>query len=80
MIHAKELTPKIWVEALNYANHIQNRSPHRCVKDMTPFEAWRGNKPEVTHFCVFISRAWAWIPFENRKALYPQSIACIFYG
>jgi hypothetical protein len=39
-----------------------------------------GNKPEVTHFCVFGSHAWAWIPSEKRKALDPQSIACIFVG
>jgi hypothetical protein len=34
----------------------------------------------VTHFCIFGSRAWAWIPFEKRKALDPQSTECIFFG
>jgi hypothetical protein len=37
-------------------------------------------QPEVTHFCVFGSRAWAQIPSEKRKALDPQSTACIFVG
>eukprot|EP00253_Pinus_taeda_P017894 PITA_17894 len=49
--------------------------PHK-----TPFSASSGTKPEVTHFCVFGSRAWARIPFEKRKALDPQSIECIFVG
>jgi transposase InsO family protein len=50
MLHARSLPPKLSVEALNYVNHIQNRSPHRFVKDQTPFEAWSGIKPKVTHF------------------------------
>ena len=80
MLHAKSLPHKLWAEALNCANYIQNSSPHRSVKDQTPFEAWSGTKPEVTHLRVFGSRAWARIPSEKRKALDPQSIECIFVG
>ena len=47
---------------------------------MTPFEAWSSCKPEVTHFRIFGSRAWARIPSEKRKELDPQSTACIFVG
>jgi hypothetical protein len=49
-------------------------------KDKTPYEAWSGLKPEVTHFHIFGSRAWARIPSKKRKALDPQSIECIFVG
>eukprot|EP00253_Pinus_taeda_P026310 PITA_26310 len=80
MLHAKSLPHKLWAEALNCANYIQNRSPHRSIKDQTCFEAWIGTKPEVTHFRVFGSRAWAKIPSEKRKDLDPQSIECIFVG
>eukprot|EP00253_Pinus_taeda_P022253 PITA_22253 len=80
MLHAKSMPHKLWAEALNCANYIQNRSPHRSVKDQTPFEAWRGTKPEVTHFRVFGSQAWARIHSEKKKALDPQSIECIFVG
>jgi hypothetical protein len=34
----------------------------------------------VTHFSIFDSRAWAWIPSKKRKALDPQSIECILVG
>jgi hypothetical protein len=37
-------------------------------------------KLEVTHFCIFGSRARARIPFEKRKALDPQSTEFIFVG
>jgi hypothetical protein len=80
MLHARLLPPRIWVDPLNYANQIENISPHRFVKDMTPFEAWSSNKLEVTHFLVLGSHAWAQIPFEKRKALDPHSIPCIFVG
>jgi hypothetical protein len=71
MLHARSLSPNIWAEALNHANHVQNRSPRRFVKDQTPFETWSGRKPEVTHFRIFGSRAWAHVSSEKRKALDP---------
>jgi hypothetical protein len=80
MLHAKSLPQRLWAEALNCATYIQNRSPHRYVKDKTPYEAWSGLKLEVTHFRIFGSRAWARIPSEKRKALDPQRTECIFVG
>lgn len=37
-------------------------------------------QPKVIHFRIFGSRAWARIPTEKRKALEPQSKACMFVG
>jgi hypothetical protein len=73
MLHAKSLPQRLWSKALNYATYIQNKSPHRSVKDKTPYEAWSGLQPEVIHFHIFGSRAWARIPSEKRKALDPKS-------
>jgi hypothetical protein len=47
---------------------------------MTPFKAWTGDKPDVTDFCIFGSRAWTHIPSKKRKSLDPQSTPCIFVG
>jgi hypothetical protein len=80
MLHAKSLPQRLWAEALNCATYIQNKSPHRSVKDKTPYEAWSGLKLEVAHFRFFGSRAWARIPSKKRKALDPQSTECIFVG
>ena len=54
--------------------------PHKHLDGMTPFEAWSGHKPDVTHFRIFGSRAWARIPIEKRKDLQPQSQECLFVG
>ena len=80
MLEAKTLPPKFWAEAINYASYIQNRMPHKHLYGMTPFKAWSGHKPDVTHFRIFGSRAWARIPTEKRKALHPKSQEFLFVG
>jgi hypothetical protein len=47
---------------------------------MTLKESWTKIKPDVSHFYVFGSIAWAHIPDEKRKALHPKSEKCIFFG
>ena len=80
MMEAKNLPPKYWAEDINYASYIQNRVPHKHLQCMTPFESWSGHNPDVTHFRIFGSKAWARISTEKRKALHPQSQECIFVG
>jgi hypothetical protein len=80
MIQSKGLSLKYWVEAINCANYIVNRTPTKALKNITPEEAWTKIKPDVSHFCVFGSIAWAHIPDEKRKALQPKSEKCVFVG
>ena len=72
MIDAKDLSPKIWVEAINFIAYIHNNYLHKSVKWKTPYEAWFGHKPNISHFRIFGSREWARIPSEKRKALQPN--------
>ena len=80
MMEAKNLPPKFWAKAINYASYIQNRVPHKQLDGMTPFESWSGHKPDETHFRIFGSKAWARIPTEKRKALQTQSQEFLFVG
>ena len=80
MIEVRELNPKIWDESISYANHIKNRSFHRSVKGMTPYEAWFGEKPDVSNFRIFETKARARIPSEKRKSLQPQRKECLMVG
>jgi hypothetical protein len=70
----------IWAEALNCATYIHNTESHRFVEEMTPLEAWIGDKPYVIHLHIFGSRSWAHITSKKRKALDPQRTPCIFVG
>jgi hypothetical protein len=80
MIQSKGLSLKYWEEAINCANYIVNRTPTKSLKNITLEEAWTKIKPDVSHFHVFGSIAWAHIPDEKRKALQPKSEKCIFVG
>jgi hypothetical protein len=80
MLHAKSLPQILFVEELNCETYIQSRYPHRSIKENTPYEAWSGLKPEVTHFRIFGSCAWARTPYEKGKALGPQRTDCIFFA
>ena len=80
MMEAKNLPPKFWDEAIKCASYIQNRVPHKQFDGMTPFEAWSGHKPDVSHLRIFGSRAWARIPLDKRRGLEPQIQECLFVG
>ena len=80
MLHARYLSSKLLVETINCASYIHHRYHHKYVILKIPFEAWTGMQPEFSHFCIFGSRTWARIPTEKRKALEPQSKACMFVG
>ena len=54
--------------------------PHKHLDGMTPFKAWSGHNPDVTHFKIFGSKTWARIPTEKRKDFQPQSQECLFVG
>ena len=76
MIQAKSLDPTLEVKAISSATHILNRSPHIALDRKTPFEAWCGRKPVVSHFRVFGCSAWANISSRGCKA--PLRRPCTF--
>ena len=43
LLHAKNLPPSLWVEAINCASYLKNRVPHKLVVGATPFEALHGH-------------------------------------
>eukprot|EP00253_Pinus_taeda_P023523 PITA_23523 len=80
MLQSKGLSLSFWAEAINCANYILNRTPTKVLKNITPEEAWSSIKPDVSHFRIFGSEAWAHIPDEKHKALEPHSEKCTFVG
>ena len=78
MIKAMSLDTYLEVEAISNASHILNRSPHPALDGKTPFEAWCGRKPVVSHFRVFGCPAWENLSSRSCKALTPRP--CTFIG
>jgi hypothetical protein len=80
MLHESGLPRKYWGEAVVTAAYIRNRCPTTAVKDMTPFEAWTGKKPNVEHLRPFGCIVYAHIPKEHRKKLDPKGMKCKLLG
>ena len=49
MLLGSHLPPKFWAEALSTVVYVRNRSPTKALSQMTPQEAWTGEKPSVDH-------------------------------
>ena len=69
MMKGKNLTNTFWVEAINTAVYLKNRSPTRCLDNITPFEALYGSKPAIHNLKVLGCKAFAHIQKENRNKL-----------
>ena len=80
MLCESGLPKKFWAEALSTAVYIRNLCPTKSVVDMTPFEAWNGEKPDVHHLKVFGSTCYAHIPKDERKKLDSKAREAIFLG
>jgi len=47
------LSPDLWAEAVATAVYLKNRSPTKALSDVTPEEAWIGQKPDLRHLRIF---------------------------
>jgi len=47
------LPPRFWAEAVNTANYLRNRCPTTCLDGKSPYEAWHGKPPNVSHLREF---------------------------
>jgi transposase InsO family protein len=67
-----QLPISLWAEAVSTVNYLRNISPS-TGRDITPFEAFYGNKPDVSALRVFGCVAYALTPKELRQKLEPTS-------
>jgi transposase InsO family protein len=74
------LPESFWAEAVNTAVYLHNRSPTRSLKELTPYEAWNGTKPDLSHLKVFGCDAYLHVPDEKRSKLQAKSQKCVHMG
>ena len=53
MIHESNIAKHFWAEAVNTAFYIQNRIYIRPILNKTPYELWKGRKPNISYFHQF---------------------------
>lgn len=76
MMHFASLPLKLWVEACNTTVYLLNRVATKSVEGKTPYEIWKGMRPNLSRIRVFCSIPYVHIPKEKRGKLDPKSIKC----
>ena len=67
-------------EAARTIVYVQNRTPHRVLKNKTPKEVFSSKKLEVIHLKIFSYPVYIHIPKEKRTNLDPSRKKGIFVG
>src|SRR5216684_1026846 len=80
MLSDAKLPKGYWFDALEYAVTLRNVSPTQALTDMTPEEAWSGNKPDISHLRIFGCHAFMHVLKEHRHKLASRSMECTFLG
>eukprot|EP00253_Pinus_taeda_P009658 PITA_09658 len=80
MLSGAGLGQAFWVEAVETACYLVNRSPSSTLEDKTPQELWTSKKPSHSHLRVFGCDAYVHVPKEKRTKLDSKSEKCIFIG
>ena len=79
LLYSSGLPPKYWSAALVHAVYLKNRLWHSALT-LTPFEAWTGDPPDLSHLRVFGSLLTARIPGARPAKLDRQTYDGIFLG
>ena len=80
MLYRKDLARNLWGEAVNTACHTVNRVYFRPGTKKTPYELWKGRKPNVKYFRIFGSTCFILKDRENVGKFDSSSDEGIFLG
>jgi hypothetical protein len=80
MLHQAKLPPSFWVHCLATQVKVWNCLPMSALPGKTPFEAWKGKKPDLSPFRVFGCTAYVFVQKDKRKKLESHMEKCIFIG
>jgi hypothetical protein len=79
IISEGKLDKQLWMELAQTVVYLKNRSPTTAVST-TPYEAWHGVKPDLSHLRILGSTVYIHIPKEKRIKLDTHSHKGILVG
>ena len=80
MLYNKDVARNLWGEAVNTACHTVNRVYFRPGTKKTPYELWKGRKPNVKYFRIFGSTCFILKDRKNVGKFDSRSDEGIFLG
>ena len=78
MLHNKDMARNLWGEAINIACHTVNGVYFRPDMKKTPYDLWKGRKPNVKYFRIFGSTCFILKDRENVGKLTPEAMKGFF--
>ena len=80
LLKEKSMPSMFWGEAVRHAVYILNRVPTRVLKGETPYEAWKGDKPNLGFVKNFGCIAHMKVPREYVQKLDDRSKKMVYLG
>ena len=80
MLLEARMPEQSWADAVATAVYILNRIPTKALTGKTPFEAWLGRRPNLSHLRRFGCDANLHVPDAQRTKLKPKTRLCMFLG
>ena len=77
MLESSGMTYEWWGEAILTANFVLNRVVIKN-KDITPYEGWKGRKPNVNFLRTWCCLAKVNIPAPKKRKFGPKTVDCVF--
>nr|GEV13381.1 hypothetical protein [Tanacetum cinerariifolium] len=77
MLVSANLPKNLWGEALLTTCHVSNRIIAKKLK-VSPYEIWKGRKPNISYFRVFGYLAYYKVPLPNTSKLRPRGLKSVF--
>lgn len=75
-----KMPPYLWGEAIRHSVYVLNRLPTRVLIEKTPYEAWTGNKPDLSHLRTFGCVAYMKVPSNQISKLDDRSRMLVYLG
>ena len=80
MLEDAQLNHVFWEDAINIANYIFNRMPHKGIDNKIPYELLYNEQVDYNKFKVFGCQAFFYVPKQFRKKLSNSTLPGIFLG
>lgn len=80
MILARNLPSELWPHAMQHATYVRNRVYTRALANVTPYQKWSGQRPDISHIQEFGTDVWILNEDQRASKLDPNSIKSVFVG
>ena len=75
-----EFPKKLWMEIASTVVYLKNRSPTSSLDGKTPYEAWHGKKPDLSHLRIIGCAAYVHVSKNTRRKLDFNTRECRLVG